>query len=180
MAEVEHIINSRPLTYVPVDTETEEALTPNHFLFGSSNGIKHFCEIDDSAGALRKNWIACENFGNHFWKRWVKEYLPSLTMRSKWFVETKPLAVGDIVIIVDENSPRNTWPKGKVVKPLPSLDGQVRSAVIKTKDGVYTRPATKLAVLEVGQLGIGNPNETSVLPGGSVAAPGNAPRSIRT
>ncbi|XP_055907538.1 E3 ubiquitin-protein ligase FANCL [Eupeodes corollae] len=76
MAEVKHIINVRHLTYVPVDTE--ETLTPNNFLLGSYNGIKLFC---DSAEALRKNWIACENFGNHFWKRKQTETLKKLLLK---------------------------------------------------------------------------------------------------
>ncbi|XP_047998127.1 uncharacterized protein LOC125235573 [Leguminivora glycinivorella] len=39
MAEVEALVNSRPITYVSVDPNYPEALTPNHFLIGtSSNG----------------------------------------------------------------------------------------------------------------------------------------------
>ena len=41
MIEVENIINPLPLSYVPVDDETDEVITPNHFLVGSSSGLKH-------------------------------------------------------------------------------------------------------------------------------------------
>lgn len=37
-AEVEHCINSRPLTHVSLDPQDKEAITPNHFLIGSSSG----------------------------------------------------------------------------------------------------------------------------------------------
>ncbi|XP_055585028.1 uncharacterized protein LOC129737888 [Uranotaenia lowii] len=40
IVEAEGIVNSRPLTYLPLDSAEYEALTPNHFLLGSSNGIK--------------------------------------------------------------------------------------------------------------------------------------------
>lgn len=40
MIEIENIINSRPLTYLPIDSEEEESLTPNNFLRGSSGGCK--------------------------------------------------------------------------------------------------------------------------------------------
>ncbi|XP_062558096.1 uncharacterized protein LOC134222969 [Armigeres subalbatus] len=38
--EAEGIVNSRPLTYLPLDSDESEALTPNHFLLGSSNGVR--------------------------------------------------------------------------------------------------------------------------------------------
>lgn len=54
---VENIVNSRPLGYVPLDNETEEAITPNHFLIGSSNGIKPLGEMTDDGAVLRKNYM---------------------------------------------------------------------------------------------------------------------------
>ncbi|XP_058803620.1 uncharacterized protein LOC131671301 [Phymastichus coffea] len=38
LVEIEHMVNSRPLTHVSVNPNNEEALTPNHFLIGSSPG----------------------------------------------------------------------------------------------------------------------------------------------
>lgn len=37
LADAESMINSRPLTYVPLESADEESLTPNHFLLGSSS-----------------------------------------------------------------------------------------------------------------------------------------------
>ena len=34
--EADGMVNSRPLTYAPLESSDDEALTPNHFLFGSS------------------------------------------------------------------------------------------------------------------------------------------------
>jgi transposase InsO family protein len=51
LAEVELTVNSRPLTYVPVDDESAEALTPNHFLLGSCNGVKPLTTFNDFDGA---------------------------------------------------------------------------------------------------------------------------------
>lgn len=41
LIEVESILNARPLTHVPVDAESAPALTPNHFILGTSNGKNH-------------------------------------------------------------------------------------------------------------------------------------------
>ncbi|XP_055523019.1 uncharacterized protein LOC129717193 [Wyeomyia smithii] len=40
LKETQHMINSRPLTIVPLETAEQEALTPNHFLLLNSSGAK--------------------------------------------------------------------------------------------------------------------------------------------
>ncbi|XP_062534365.1 uncharacterized protein LOC134203524 [Armigeres subalbatus] len=40
VVEAERMVNSRPLTYLPLESEETGALTPNHFLVLSSNGVK--------------------------------------------------------------------------------------------------------------------------------------------
>ncbi|XP_062711980.1 uncharacterized protein LOC134289700 [Aedes albopictus] len=149
LIEVENTINSRPLTHVPVDDDSAPALTPNHFLLGSSNGIKPYTTFDDNNSALRQNILASQVLANTFWKRWLNDYLPEITKRSKWFCKTAPVAVGDVVVIADPRLPRNCWPKGKVIETHPGKDGEVRSATVRTSTGVYVRAVTKLAVLDV-------------------------------
>ncbi|XP_065074000.1 uncharacterized protein LOC135698068 [Ochlerotatus camptorhynchus] len=56
LTEVENTVNSRPLTHVPIDEDSAPALTPNHFLLGSSSGSKPITSLDDSGAALRQNW----------------------------------------------------------------------------------------------------------------------------
>ncbi|XP_062703670.1 uncharacterized protein LOC115259000 [Aedes albopictus] len=149
LTEIENIINSRPLTHVPVDDDCAPALTPNHFLLGSSNGIKPFSTFDDTSAALRQNILASQILANRFWKRWLSDYLPEITKRSKWFNKTDPVTVGDLVVITDPKLTRNCWPKGKVIEVHPGRDGEVRSATVRTSTGVYVRAVTKLAVLDV-------------------------------
>lgn len=73
---------------------------------------------------------------------------------------------GDIVIVVDYNNPRKTWPKGKVLKVIAGKDDTVRSAVVQTSGGIYTRPAVKLAVLDVRKFEGGNPGLSPSYQGG--------------
>ncbi|XP_062704151.1 uncharacterized protein LOC134286543 [Aedes albopictus] len=131
MVEAEGIVNSRPLTYVPLEAVDQEALTPNHVLLYSSRGIKQ--PTVDQLVSLRDSWSVVRNIMDEFWRRWMLEYLPMLTKRTKWFESVKPLKPGDLVVIIDEKT-RNS---------------QVRRAVVQTARGVFTRPAVKLAVLDV-------------------------------
>ncbi|XP_070067180.1 uncharacterized protein [Drosophila virilis] len=62
---------------------------------------------------------------------------------------SNPISVDDIVIIVDDGAKRNCWTRGVVVAVHRSKDGQVRSAVVRTADGIITRPAVKLAKLDI-------------------------------
>ncbi|XP_053691197.1 uncharacterized protein LOC128739725 [Sabethes cyaneus] len=149
LTQIEAILNNRPLTEVPVDNESEPALTPNHFLLGSSDGSKPLIPCDDNVQAVRRGWQVSQVMANVFWKRWLRSYLPDITRRSKWFKKVNPIAVGDIVVITDPEHPRNCWPKGKVIG-IVQKDGQVRRATIQTSKGVYERPAVKLAVLDIG------------------------------
>ncbi|XP_061719987.1 uncharacterized protein LOC133527113 [Cydia pomonella] len=47
MAEVEALVNSRPITYVSTDPNYPEALTPNHFLIGTSSNGPAFGRYDN-------------------------------------------------------------------------------------------------------------------------------------
>ncbi|XP_044573440.1 uncharacterized protein LOC123257680 [Drosophila ananassae] len=147
LMEAQFIINSRPLTFVSLDTEDDAALTPNHLLLGSANGYK---PLPKEGMNLQRRWIETQRFGDRFWQRWIKEYAPVLTRRTKWFEKVPPITIGSIVVIVDELLPRNLWLKGRVIDTMKAKDGQVRRVTIKTQHGVLERPATKIAVLDVG------------------------------
>ncbi|XP_055584824.1 uncharacterized protein LOC129737688 [Uranotaenia lowii] len=148
-AEIEATLNRRPLTHVPVDYESCHALTPNHFLLGSSDGSKPLTDISDDSTTLKRGWLVSQAIANQFWKRWLRDYLPEITRRTKWYEPVKPIEVNDIVVIADPDLPRDCWPKGRVIKTT-SRDGQVRRAWVQTCKSIYERPAVKIAVLDVG------------------------------
>lgn len=146
LTEAEHSINSRPLTHVSVDPRDPEALTPNHFLLGNSTGLPRTGPCEE---ASRKQWRATQALADHFWQRWVHEYLPTLVPRGASDDQRRPIQVGDLVIIVDPALPRGTWPRGVVQTVYSGPDSKVRSADIRTTAGILRRPVTKLAVLNV-------------------------------
>lgn len=148
LTEVEFTLNSRPLFHVPFD-DLNEPLTPNHFLLGDSGGVKPMGAIVDDGRVLTNSWRRSQQLADVFWKRWINEYLPTVAHRQKWHNIVKPLEVGDIVIIVDDNLPRGSWLKGRIIQINKGKDEAVRSAVVQTKTGIYKRPATKIASLNL-------------------------------
>lgn len=172
LTEVEGIVNSRPLTHVSLEHEDDEALTPNHFLLGSSSGTKPLREFSDTSRCHRVSWKTIQILSDRFWQRWTKECLPTLTRRSKWHLDTKNIEIGDLVIVVDGNLPRNQWIKGRVIKTTPGSDGIVRRATVQTTvqttKGVMERPSVKLAILDVSETK-DKPTNTVDLPGGRMS-----------
>ncbi|XP_055542920.1 uncharacterized protein LOC129728499 [Wyeomyia smithii] len=156
--EVESLINSRPLTYIPLEVGEQEALTPNHFLLLSSSGVVQTPKsLTDMKQASRSEWNKCQVMIDQFWRRWVREYLPTIARRTKWFEETKPIEVGDLVVALEEKV-RNGWMRGRVVKIIKGRDGRVRTAVIQTSNNTFMeRPVAKLARLDIGVGGKADP-----------------------
>lgn len=149
LTETEIIINSRPLTYVPLDHADDTPLTPNDFLLSKTDWVDNPTGTYDEGDLLRRTWRESQRLADLTWKRWLREYLPSLTRRDKWYRLTTPLALGDLVVIADERLPRSLWPRGVIDKTYPGKDGQVRVADVRTGQGLYRRPVTRLCKLDV-------------------------------
>ena len=145
--EVESIVNSRPITPVSNDPKDLNPLTPNDLLiqgqcYSSSPGV--FSKED----IYTRRWRHVQLLADKFWKRWVKEYLPTLQLRSKWKDAKDNLKENDVVIMIDENMPRKKWCLGRLEKVFPGKDGLVRSVQVKTQHNTFTRPVDKLCLIE--------------------------------
>lgn len=168
IVEAEDMINSRPLTYVAQESDEPEALTPNHFLRGIPS-YRHqvTCPPPNPAEALRDSFKRSQQIANELWKRWINEYVPTLNQRTKWFGETRPLKVGDLVYIVEGNN-RKCWVRGIVEETIVASDGRIRQAWVRTRTKRYKRAVSSLAVLEI-EAGNADPQENS----GAGYGPGN-------
>ena len=149
MCEVESIVNGRPITKVSDDPRDYNALTPNHLLLlrGGSAMPPGTFSREDSYSCRR--WRQVQYLCNLFWRRWTRDYLPSLQERQKWNKPQRNLAVNDIVLLLDENTPRSIWPLGRVIEVYSNRgDGLVRSAKVKTRSTELVRPVDKIVLLE--------------------------------
>ena len=147
LVQIEACLNSRPPRVIRhYNDEGIEVLTPGHFLIGRP--IEALPDSDISYRKLRR-WhiILCEALVRHFWKRWQSEYFTSLNKFSKWRRPHKNLEVGDIVVMREDNIIPTQWPIARIVETHQGQDGLVRAVKVRTKNGIYTRPITKIALL---------------------------------
>ena len=76
-----------------------------------------------------------------------KRIYASFNSRPKWSSVRQNFAMGDIVILVDETTPRNKGPLGRVIKTFTDAKGLVRSVLVKTAHSDLKRPIGKLCLL---------------------------------
>lgn len=150
LLEAANAVNSRPLTHPQVDPGDPEPITPNHFLLGGPNVATAPNPSDVEPRATRRQWQICRGLSRRFWQQFISDYLPELTRRSKHYPAQPQIAPGDVVIICDDQSNGRKWERGIVQDAVKRTDGEVRTAVVRTARGVYRRPVTKLARLDVG------------------------------
>ena len=169
LAEIESVINSRPLTYVSAG-DMEEPLTPSHLIVGRRilslpDHLSHLDDIGDEEFALNPAQLTrrmkhLANILNHFWDRWRSEYLSELrevhsyTAKRQTKSKHSVVSVGDVVVVYDEHLPRGLWKLGKIVSVMKGRDGFIRGATVKigNKDGqkvLLNRPIQLLYPLEV-------------------------------
>ena len=130
-AEVEWLVNSRPLTEVSSDVDDLEALTPNHFTIG--RGILNLPPgvFVDRVISSHKRWRQAQVVATHIWNQWLQEYLPCLITCKKWLEPTANVKIGDLVLVVDYAIQRGCWPLGRIVKVFPGHDNIVLSAYLR-------------------------------------------------
>ena len=74
---------------------------------------------------------------------------PPSSKGKKWLLKRPNLQVGDVVLVVDDESPRGELPTGLVIEVRKHESGTVRSAYVRTgPKTTYHRPVAKLCLLE--------------------------------
>ena len=152
MAEVSAIVNARPISAIPTDTDEPQPLSPSMLLtlktrpLGPPPGT--FVPPDVYA---RRRWRRVQYLADQFWIRWRREYLQNIQTRTKWEEPKRNLHAGDVVLVKEEGAYRNDWPIGRVTEAIRSDDGQVRKAQVEMfregKKKTFLRPIKELILL---------------------------------
>ena len=95
-----------------------------------------------------KSYRLVQSLADIFWSKWLKYYLPLLAERQRWQTPTRNLAVGDVVLVSEDNLKRNQWCTGRIFNILTDRGGIVRQGWVHTANGDYRRNITKLVLLE--------------------------------
>ncbi len=131
-SEAAAVVNSRPLTVDNInDPLSAPPLSPNLLLTMKSNVVlPPPGSFQRSDLYSRKRWRRTQYLVNEFWIRWRSEFVQNLQVRNKWHSPRRNITVGDIVLLKDDQQPRNHWRLCRVIEVTVDDDGLVRKAKI--------------------------------------------------
>jgi hypothetical protein len=138
LAQIEAILNSRPLTPESSDPNDVNALTPGHFLIGGPLTALPNSDLKAKPDSQLKHWKLIRDLINQFWKRWSADYLNTMHQRMKWRINKN-----------ERNSPPSNWCMRRVTGIYPGKDNKVRLVSVKTKNGTLMRSLPNLVYLSV-------------------------------
>ena len=118
VTEIETIMNDRPLTYVSLNMDDPEPLTPAHLLYGRRITTLPYSDDTLRPGTnavssghddiTKRSKILAHTIGQ-FWRRWSTEYLTALREHHRQTgSNSQTIRVGDIVQVHDD-CPRTRW-----------------------------------------------------------------------
>ncbi|GFX53429.1 integrase catalytic domain-containing protein [Trichonephila clavipes] len=149
MAQIEAVLNSRPLSPLSSDPNDLNPLTPGHFL--TNCAISSFPEPYTASDSLsyHSRWKLIQSLRDKFWNRWSTEYLTHLQTRAKWNLQNPNLMENQLVLLKDPNTKPLDWPMGRILEVFPGSDGLVRVVNVKTSTGILKRAITKVVPLPI-------------------------------
>lgn len=148
LAQIEAVLNSRPLCALSTDPNDFEVLTPGHFLIHRPLNAVPAPDLTDIPISRIKRLKLVDLLHQSFWKRWNQEYLHTLQQRSRWTTSSPELQPDMLVIIKSDHVSPLHWPLARVIELHPGPDGINRVATLKTASGaIQKRPCTRLCPL---------------------------------
>ncbi|XP_062542316.1 uncharacterized protein LOC134210285 [Armigeres subalbatus] len=123
VAQIQSVLNSRPLVSMSDSPDDLSALTPGHFLIGeppvsiaepdllhlSPNRVTRLQDMQRSVQDL--------------WRCWSRDYVSQLQQRSKWRRPSVDIRKGQLVLLKLDNYPPLQWPLGRIIETFTGSDG---------------------------------------------------------
>ena len=130
--EAANLVNERPIGHISNDPDDGSYLCPNQLLLGRASNRVPSGPFGDPKN-LKQRFLLLQQIVDAFWRKWTRDYFPSLIVRKKWHTAKRNLCVGDIVMVQDSNTVRGEWRMGKVCAVYPDKNGVVRNVEVKCK-----------------------------------------------
>ena len=111
--KVDNLLNERPIGRHPMSPDDRAYLCPNDLLLGRATSQVPSGPFDEKANN-RQQFTFVQTIISTFWKKWTRDYFPSLLIRQKWHTSHKNMKTGDIVLIQDSNLIRGQWELSKL------------------------------------------------------------------
>jgi hypothetical protein len=106
LAQVEAVLNSRPLSPLSSDPQDFVPLTPAHFLVGRPlTAPVTSADIQDTPTHRLSRYQRVEQLRQHFWSRWSKEYISEMQARTKWKAHRDNSQPHTLVMIKEDHLP---------------------------------------------------------------------------
>lgn len=113
ICKIEAVLNSRPITPISSDPNDLQVLTNGHILIGRPLIAMPQRDVLDRATQRLQRWDRIVQMQQQFWKRWSRDYLHQLQVRTKNYKSTTSVKIGQIVLLQVDNSPPLHWPIGR-------------------------------------------------------------------
>ncbi|XP_055714287.1 uncharacterized protein LOC129808533 [Phlebotomus papatasi] len=111
LAQIEAVLNSRPLVTLTEDSQDPVALTPGHFLIGVPPIQLPDPMVTDLTLSRLDHWQYIQRVQQHF---------------------AQNLKIGDVVLFLDDGAAATYWPLGVIEDEHPGRDDVVRVATVQT------------------------------------------------
>ena len=131
--EAANLVNERPIGRHPNDPDDGVYLSPNHLLLGRASSRVPAGPFEQ-VSKHSKRFSVIQGIIDSFWRRWTRDFFPSLLVNQKWHTEKRNVRVGDVVIVQDSKQTRGHWRLAKVGNVFPSDDGRVRKVEVMYKN----------------------------------------------
>ncbi|XP_038117006.1 uncharacterized protein LOC119769172 [Culex quinquefasciatus] len=150
LTQIESHMNSRPLLPLSEDPNDLAALTPAHFLIGTSMHALPDPDLRHIPVNRLNHYQQLQLHAQQFWAHWRREYLQELLRDTKGYQRNDEIQPGRLVIVVDELQGPLRWPLARIEAVHPGPYGIVRVVSLRTASGgIITRPAVKICLLPV-------------------------------
>ncbi|XP_055623654.1 uncharacterized protein LOC129767063 [Toxorhynchites rutilus septentrionalis] len=147
LAQIEAQMNPRLLLPISEDPNDLAALTPAHFLIGTTMNALPDPDLRHIPSNRLDHYQQLQLHTQIYWYHWRREYLQELQRDTVRSIRNDEVTPGRMVIVIDEMQPPIRWPLARIVELHPGEDNITRVVSLRTTRGIITRPITKICLL---------------------------------